>query len=123
MDVNNTVSVLEELIQTCKDGQKGYQEAATKVKRTDLKTFFNEQTQERGRFAAELEAELNRVGKGDKKLSGSVLGTDPTSADGTNDGSRATLGGDNGGCNVSSTSTSSSGASSTRRRRRKAWLR
>src|SRR5260370_17894724 len=75
MDVNNTVSVLEELIQTCKDGQKGYQEAATKVKRTDLKTFFNEQTQERGRFAAELEAELNRVGKGDKKLSGSVLGT------------------------------------------------
>src|SRR5260370_12582510 len=75
MDVNNAVSVLEELIQTCKDGQKGYQEAAAKVKRTDLKTFFNEQTQERARFAAELEAELNRVGKGDKKLSGSVLGT------------------------------------------------
>ena len=51
MDVNNAVSVLEELIQTCKDGQKGYQEAASKVKRTDVKTFFNEQAQERGRFA------------------------------------------------------------------------
>jgi uncharacterized protein (TIGR02284 family) len=75
MDVNNAVSVLEELIQTCKDGQKGYLEAAAKVKRTDLKTFFNEQAAERGRFAAELEAELNRVGKTDKKLSGSVLGT------------------------------------------------
>jgi uncharacterized protein (TIGR02284 family) len=75
VDQNNAVSVLEELIQTCKDGQKGYQEAASKVKRTDLKTFFNEQSQERGRFAGELEAELNRVGKADKKLSGSVLGT------------------------------------------------
>jgi uncharacterized protein (TIGR02284 family) len=75
MDVNNAVSVLEELIQTCKDGQKGYQEAAAKVKRPDLKTFFNEQAQERGRFAAELELELNRVGNPDKKLSGSVLGT------------------------------------------------
>lgn len=75
MDVNNAVSVLEELIQTCKDGEKGYLEAASKVKRADLKTFFNEQAAERGRFAVELEAELSRVGKGDKKLSGSVLGT------------------------------------------------
>src|SRR5258708_29362581 len=75
MDVNNAISVLEELIQTCKDGQKGYLEAAAKVKRTDLKTFFNQQAEERGRFASELEAELSRLGKGDKKLSGSVLGT------------------------------------------------
>src|SRR6202035_3957315 len=75
MDVNNAISVLEELIQTCKDGQKGYEEAAAKVKRMDLKTFFNEQARERARFAGELEVELNRLGKGDKKLSGSVLGT------------------------------------------------
>jgi len=75
MDVNNAISVLEELIQTCKDGQKGYEEAATKVKRTDLKTFFNEQARERARFAGELEEELSRLGKGDKKLSGSVAGT------------------------------------------------
>jgi uncharacterized protein (TIGR02284 family) len=75
MDVNNAVSVLEELIQTCKDGEKGYLEAASKVKRADLKTFFNEQAAERGRFAAELEAELGRIGNGGKKLSGSVLGT------------------------------------------------
>ncbi|HEX4662979.1 MAG TPA: PA2169 family four-helix-bundle protein [Terriglobales bacterium] len=75
MDVNNAVSVLEELIQTCKDGQKGYLEAASKIKRPDLKTFFTEQAAERGRFATELEAELGRIGNGDKKLSGSVLGT------------------------------------------------
>ena len=77
MDENNPVSVVKELTQTCKDGQKGYQEAASKVKRMDLKTFFNEQSREPGRFAVELEAELQRLepsGK-DKKVSGSVVGT------------------------------------------------
>ncbi len=75
MDKNNAVSVLEELIQTCKDGQKGYQEAASKIKRSDLKSFFNEQSLERSRFAGELEAELIRLGKPDKKVSGSTVGS------------------------------------------------
>jgi uncharacterized protein (TIGR02284 family) len=72
MDENNAVSVVEDLIETCKDGQKGYQDAASHVKRTDLKTYFNEQSLERARFAGELEAELIRLGKPDKKVSGSV---------------------------------------------------
>jgi uncharacterized protein (TIGR02284 family) len=75
MDKNDAISVLEELIQTCKDGQKGYQEAASMVKRSDLKTFLNEQSLERARFAGELEAELIRLGKPDKKVSGSVVGS------------------------------------------------
>jgi uncharacterized protein (TIGR02284 family) len=66
--------VIEDLIETCKDGQKGYQDAATHVKRTDLKTFFNEQSLERGRFAEELHVELIRLGKPDKKVSGSASG-------------------------------------------------
>jgi uncharacterized protein (TIGR02284 family) len=75
MDENNAISVLENLIETCKDGQKGYLEAATHVKRSDLKAFFNEKSLERARFAGELEAELIRLGKPDKKVSGSVAGT------------------------------------------------
>src|ERR1700730_18480663 len=75
MDTNDPVSVLEDLIQTYKDRQKGYQEAASKVKRSDLKTFFNEQSLERSRFAGELEAELIRLGKPDKKVSGSTVGS------------------------------------------------
>ena len=75
MDENNAVSVIENLIETCKDGQKGYQEAASKIKRSDLKTFFNEQSLERSRFAGELEAELIRLGKPDQKVSGSVAGS------------------------------------------------
>jgi uncharacterized protein (TIGR02284 family) len=72
MNENNAVSVLEDLIETCKDGQKGYQDAASHVKRSDLKTYFNEQSLERSRFAGELEVELVRLGKPDKKVSGSV---------------------------------------------------
>jgi uncharacterized protein (TIGR02284 family) len=72
MDENNAISVVENLIETCKDGQKGYQDAAQHVKRSDLKTYFNEQSLERSRFAGELEAELVRLGKPDKKVSGSA---------------------------------------------------
>jgi uncharacterized protein (TIGR02284 family) len=75
MDQDNAISVVEDLIETCKDGQKGYQDAAQHAKRTDLKTFFNEQSMERSRFAGELEAELVRLGKPDKKVSGSVSAT------------------------------------------------
>jgi uncharacterized protein (TIGR02284 family) len=75
MDENNVISVIENLIETCKDGQKGYQDAASHVKRFDLKTYFNEESLERARFAGELEAELIRLGKPDKKVSGSISGT------------------------------------------------
>ena len=74
MNENNAISVIEDLIETCKDGQKGYQDAATHVKRTDLKTYFNQLSLERASFAGELEAELIRLGKPDKKVSGSVGG-------------------------------------------------
>jgi len=75
MDENNALSVVENLIETCKDGQKGYQDAASHVKRSDLKTYFNQQSLERASFAGELESELIRMGKPDKKVSGSVGAT------------------------------------------------
>jgi len=76
MDENNARSVIEYLIETCRDGQKGYQEAASKVKRADLKTFFNQVSSERAGFAEELEAELPRLGNStDRKESGTVAGT------------------------------------------------
>lgn len=74
MDANNAISVVENLIETSKDGQKGYQDAADHVKRPDLKSYFNEQSTERSRFAQELQAELAKLGKPDKKVSGSASG-------------------------------------------------
>jgi uncharacterized protein (TIGR02284 family) len=74
MDENNAISVVENLIETNRDGQKGYKEAAEHVKRPDLKSYFNEQSMERGRFAMELQAELAKLGKPDKKVSGTAGG-------------------------------------------------
>jgi uncharacterized protein (TIGR02284 family) len=74
MDQNDAISVVEKLIETCRDGEKGYQDAAQHVKRTDLKSYFNQQSLERARFAQELQAELSRLGKPDKKVSASATG-------------------------------------------------
>ena len=75
MDENDAISVTENLIEICKDGQKGYQDAAQHVKRTDLKAYCNERSAERGRFAMELQTELAKLGKPEKKVSGTVGGT------------------------------------------------
>lgn len=72
MDRDKSIDALEHLIERCRDGHNGYREAAEKVKRPDLKTFFNEVSLERGRFAEELQNELVRLGKPDKRVSGST---------------------------------------------------
>ena len=74
MDENNAIDVVEHLIERCRDGQNGFQEAAEKVKRADLKSWFIEVSAERGEFAEELQAELARLGKPEKKVSGSAEG-------------------------------------------------
>src|SRR5579863_366384 len=74
MDENDAISVVENLIETSKDGQKGYQDAAEHAKRPDLKSYFHEQSGERARFAQELQAELGKLGKPEKRVSGSVGG-------------------------------------------------
>ncbi len=74
MNQDDPISVIEKLIETNRDGEKGYKDAADHIKRPDLKAFFTEQSAERGRFARELEAELARLGKTGKKESGSVAG-------------------------------------------------
>jgi uncharacterized protein (TIGR02284 family) len=72
MDQNNALSAVEKLIETCKDGENGYRDAAEHVKRADLKTFFLTQSLERAKFAGELQAELPRLGEHDKKDSGTA---------------------------------------------------
>ena len=74
MNQNNAVTVIEKLAEICKDGEKGYQDAAAHAKRSDLKTFFAAQSSERGRFARELQAVLMNLGKMEKKESGTVAG-------------------------------------------------
>ena len=75
MDRNETIKVVGKLIETCRDGQKGYQDAAEHIKRPELKTFFAQQSAERGKFAEELEKEISQFYETEKKESGSVSAT------------------------------------------------
>ena len=78
-DVNSTI---EKLIETNRDAEKGFREASENVENPGLKTFFLEQSSERGRFAAELQSELaltgqageDRVGGRGAREGGSVAG-------------------------------------------------
>jgi uncharacterized protein (TIGR02284 family) len=73
-DNDNVISVLNNLIETCKDGQNGFQTAAEGVKHSDLKTLFGQYAQQRAQFAGELQAEVLRLG-GDPTQTGSVAAT------------------------------------------------
>jgi uncharacterized protein (TIGR02284 family) len=70
-DNDKVISRLNNLIETCKDGQDGFRTAAEGVARPDLKTLFNTFSQQRAQFAAELQNEVRRLG-GDPEKTGSV---------------------------------------------------
>ena len=54
--------VLHHLIETCKDGERGFRLAATYVNNPDLKTLFRELAAQRARFSEELVPHLQRLG-------------------------------------------------------------
>ncbi|HKQ53671.1 MAG TPA: PA2169 family four-helix-bundle protein [Pyrinomonadaceae bacterium] len=68
---DNVISTLNNLIETCKDGEQGFRTAADGVKRSDLRTLFLTYSQQRAQFAAELQAEVRHLG-GDPEERGSV---------------------------------------------------
>jgi uncharacterized protein (TIGR02284 family) len=68
------VSTLNDLIETCRDGQQGFQTAAEGVKDGDLKTLFLNYAQQRAQFIAELQKEVRQLG-GRAKETGSVAGS------------------------------------------------
>ena len=76
MAINNddVISTLNNLIETCKDGQNGFQTAAEGVKNSELKTLFHTYAQQRAQFAGELQGEVRRLG-GDPEQTGSVAAT------------------------------------------------
>jgi len=71
---DESLSTLKNLVEICRDGQQGYLEAAAHISESHLRAFFNEQSLERARYAAELESEMLRMGEGDTKSTGSVAG-------------------------------------------------
>ena len=68
---NETVSTLNELIETLKDGKDGFQTAAADVKDAKVKAIFLEFSQQRSNLAGELQAEVRRLG-GEAEKTGSA---------------------------------------------------
>lgn len=53
--LKETANHLNKLIETLKDGQKGFEVASEDVERVDLKAIFRELSDQRGTFATELQ--------------------------------------------------------------------
>ncbi len=74
MNQSNVLHVLNTLIESCRDGQNGYRDAAEHVSNPSLRQFFNEQSLQRAQFAGELEQEAQHLGEHDPDRSGSIAG-------------------------------------------------
>jgi uncharacterized protein (TIGR02284 family) len=68
------ISTLNDLIETCRDGQNGFQTAAEGIKNSELRELFHGYSQQRARFVGELQDEVRHLG-GDPENSGSVAAT------------------------------------------------
>ena len=73
-DRDDVISILEDLIETCRDGQNGYRNAAEHIKNPSIRAWFNQQSLERGQFSGELEGYVQRLGKPDPDRTGSLSG-------------------------------------------------
>ena len=74
VDNDTVISTLNGLIETCKDGHLGFQQASEGVERSDLKSFFSECSLQRSQFAGELQTLVQTLG-GDPENSGSLAGS------------------------------------------------
>src|SRR5438105_13427007 len=66
--------IIDELIETLKDGQEGFKQAAEGVSDPKLKSLFRDYSQQRSRFAAALQSEARRQGETEPENSSSATG-------------------------------------------------
>jgi len=70
---SDVISILNNLIETCRDGQNGFREAAEHLKSPEFKNFCLEQSQKRAQFVGELQQEVRNLG-GNPEKTGSTTG-------------------------------------------------
>jgi uncharacterized protein (TIGR02284 family) len=68
------VKTLNQLIEVCRDGQKGFETAAAAVKTLDVKQLLKSYATQRACFATELQSEVTRLG-GQPQEAGSIEAT------------------------------------------------
>ena len=73
MDTSTAVATLNDLIQTCRDGENGFRTAAEAVKDSHVKALFERFARQRGEMARELQEQVRKLGA-DPETSGSASG-------------------------------------------------
>ena len=72
--MKNQDKIIDDLIETLKDGQEGFKQAAEGVKDPQLKAVFDEYSRQRGRFAVELRSKAQSADERESEISGSAAG-------------------------------------------------
>ena len=62
MEKDDVIHTLNDLIETCKDGEEGFRTCAEDIERVDLKSIFERAAQRCAESARELQAEVLRLG-------------------------------------------------------------
>jgi uncharacterized protein (TIGR02284 family) len=68
------ISMINGLIETLKDGQEGFKQAAEAVKDSELKSLFQEYSRQRARFVGELQGQVRELGESEPEESSSAAG-------------------------------------------------
>jgi uncharacterized protein (TIGR02284 family) len=68
------ISTINSLIETLKDGQEGFKQAAEAVKDSNLKSLFSEFSLQRAKFAGELQSAARSIGESEPEDSSSTAG-------------------------------------------------
>jgi uncharacterized protein (TIGR02284 family) len=66
--------IIDKLIETLKDGQEGFKQAAESVKDPQLKAVFDDYSRQRARFALELRSQAQSPEERESTMSGSAAG-------------------------------------------------
>jgi uncharacterized protein (TIGR02284 family) len=74
IDTNKVISALNQLIETCKDGEKGFGEAAEGIHNGYFNVLFKEYARRRGQFTSQLRTQVRFLG-GEPERKGSFAGT------------------------------------------------
>src|SRR5881227_4197682 len=68
------ISVLDELIETLRDGQQGFRQAAESVSDPKLKSLFRDYSDQRSRFVTALQTEARKFGEKEPDNDSSAAG-------------------------------------------------
>lgn len=66
-DNDKVIDILNNLVQTCKDGEEGFRAASENVLKADLKRLFKANANEREQFGTELQALVRSLGGSPEK--------------------------------------------------------